>query len=178
MLHIVLSTSLTVKYIYILYIAPSTSLTISKESSSQHILILVEHDAGGRVPDGASSAPRISSNGSDHGIDCHAALFMSPVMAMGVGVYGAEICRGYRAQCGSKGGDAGETAKAKDTDSVMVVLRVRSSGEHAIFSFIQVGGMGYRSAICHAPARRKSRSFRRQSHVKICKSNRPFHFLA
>ena len=132
MLHIVLSTSLTVKYIYILYIAPSTSLTISKESSSQHILILVEHDAGGRVPDGASSAPRISSNGSDHGIDCHAALFMSPVMAMGVGVYGAEICRGYLAQCGSKGDDL--TAKAKDPDSVMVVLRVRSSGEHAIFA--------------------------------------------
>ena len=81
------------------------------------------------MPDGASSAPRISSNGSDHGIDCHAALFMSPVMAMGDGVYGAEICRGYRAQCGSKGDDAGETAKAKD--SVMVVLRVSSSGEHA-----------------------------------------------
>ena len=81
------------------------------------------------MPDGASSAPRISSNGSDHGIDCHAALFMSPVMAMGVGVYGAKICRGYRVQCGSKGDDAGETAKAKD--SVMVVLRVSSSGEHA-----------------------------------------------
>ena len=90
------------------------------------------------MPDGASSAPRISSNGSDHGIDCHAALFMSPVMAMGVGVYGAKICRGYRAQCGSKGDDAGETAKArKDPDSllpstaVMVMLRVSSSGEHA-----------------------------------------------
>ena len=90
------------------------------------------------MPDGASSAPRISSNGSDHGIDCHAALFMSPVMAMGVGVYGAEICRGYRAQCGSKGDDAGETAKAKDPDSllpstavIMVMLRVNSSGEHA-----------------------------------------------
>ena len=89
------------------------------------------------MPDGASSAPRISSNGSDHGIDCHAAFFMSPVMAMDVGVYGAEICRGYRAQCGSKGDDAGETAKAKDPDSllpstaVMVKLRVSSSGEHA-----------------------------------------------
>ena len=88
------------------------------------------------MPDGASSAPRISSNGSDHGIDCHAALFMSPVMAMGVGVYGAEICRGYRAQCGSKGGDAGETAKANDPDSLLpstavVMLRVNSSGEHA-----------------------------------------------
>ena len=86
------------------------------------------------MPDGASSAPRISSNGSDHGIDCHAAFFMSPVMAMGVGVYGAEICRGYRAQCGSRGDDA---AKAKDPDSllpstaVMVKLRVSSSGEHA-----------------------------------------------
>ena len=86
------------------------------------------------MPDGASSAPRISSNGSDHGIDCHAALFMSPVMAMGVGVYGAEICRGYRAQCGSKGDDAaaaaaaaaGEAAKAP-TMVIMVMLRISRS---------------------------------------------------
>ena len=44
-------------------------------------------------------------------------LLMSPVIAIGVGVYGAENCRGYRAQCGSKG-DADDVASKLAVDNI------------------------------------------------------------
>ena len=69
------------------------------------------------MPSGASSAPRISSKGSDQGIACQMFLLMSPVIAIGVGVYGAENCRGYRAQCGSKG-DADDVASKLAVDNI------------------------------------------------------------
>lgn len=69
------------------------------------------------MPSGASSAPRISSNASDHGIACQMFLLMSPLIAIGVGVNGAENCRGYRAQCGSKG-DADDVASKLAVDNI------------------------------------------------------------
>ena len=64
-------------------------------------------------------------------------LLMSPVIAIGVGVYGAENCRGYRAQCGSKG-DADDVARKLAVDNIPA------------WSNIMVGRIPFVLAVCYA----------------------------
>ena len=51
-----------------------------RNSSSQSIFMRVRQASDGRVPSGASTTPRISSKGVDHGTACHSALPRSPSM--------------------------------------------------------------------------------------------------
>ena len=56
----------------------SNTAPMYRYSSSHNIFIRVRHDAGGRVPSGASAAPRISSKSEDHGTLCHSTFCRSP----------------------------------------------------------------------------------------------------
>lgn len=109
--------------------------------------------AGGRVPSGASSAPRISSKGSDQGIACQMSPVMSPVIAIGVGVYGAENCRGYRAQCGSKG-DADDVASKLAVDNIPAWSNIMVGRIPFVLAVWRVGLLGVGRALSFVSIRR------------------------